>query len=146
VSRLTALEAGAFASDRLSPRSFRRLIGAATAACRVAAAGSDIAGYYLLLFRRGSDIARLYSIAVDRRCRGRGIATRLIAHAERTARRRGLRRLRLEVRESNRAAIRLYERLGYRQIGRRTGYYADGADARRYEKCLVVSRKAGEDR
>jgi ribosomal-protein-alanine N-acetyltransferase len=31
----------------------------------------------------------------------------------------------LEVRASNGAALRLYERLGFSQTGRRRGYYAD---------------------
>ena len=33
----------------------------------------------------------------------------------------------------------LYERAGYRRIGRYAGYYEDGADAWRYEKSLVGS-------
>ncbi len=35
----------------------------------------------------------------------------------------------LEVRESNAAAIALYASLGYRQVGRRSGYYVDGEAA-----------------
>jgi ribosomal protein S18 acetylase RimI-like enzyme len=31
----------------------------------------------------------------------------------------------LEVRPSNLAALKLYERLGFREIGRRKGYYTD---------------------
>jgi len=32
---------------------------------------------------------------------------------------------------------KLYERNGYRSIGRRKGYYEDGHDAERYEKSLA---------
>ena len=35
----------------------------------------------------------------------------------------------LEVRESNAAAIALYDSLGFRQVGRRSGYYGDGEAA-----------------
>ncbi len=35
----------------------------------------------------------------------------------------------LEVRESNRSAIRLYERLGFLEVGSRKGYYSNGEDA-----------------
>ena len=35
----------------------------------------------------------------------------------------------LEVRSDNDAAIGLYERLGFRSVGTRAAYYADGADA-----------------
>ncbi len=44
--------------------------------------------------------------------------------------------LRLEVREDNSRAIRIYEKSGYRKIGREPGYYEDGATALRYEKTL----------
>ncbi|MEJ0097539.1 MAG: hypothetical protein WDM84_05845 [Bauldia sp.] len=51
------------------------------------------------------------------------------------------------MREDNLPAIRLYERLGYRRIGRHARYYADGADALRYEKPLAgVAPAAVEDR
>lgn len=136
VDRLLALETDSFASDRISARSFRRFVRSGTAALRVICEGADILGYYLLLFRAKSGAARLYSIAVDGRHRGRGLAAALLADAERAARRRGRSRLSLEVREDNGAAIRVYERLGYAFAGRIEDYYADGADARRYEKRL----------
>ena len=98
--------------------------------------GLEILGYSLLLFRDGTGVARLYSIAVDARHRGRGLAAALLADAERVALKRGRTRVSLEVRDDNGAAIRLYERLGYRLIGRNADYYADGAGARRYEKRL----------
>lgn len=141
---LAALEERVFSSDRLSPRSFRRLSVSPGAALRVAAGEDGIAGYGLVFVRANSRIARLYSIAVHPERRGLGLARRLLADAERQARRRGCRALRLEVREDNPAAIRLYERAGYRPIGRVAGYYADGMAALRYEKDLGAD--AEEDR
>jgi ribosomal-protein-alanine N-acetyltransferase len=148
---LMSLEAEVFASDRLSPRSFRRFVAEPSAACRVARMSGVLAGYHLLLLRRGSTIARLYSIAVASGFRGRGVAVLLMRDAEGIARASGARSLRLEARADNAAAIRLYERLGYRLIGRYAGYYADGVDGLRYERDLVDSEKnratsAEEDR
>jgi ribosomal protein S18 acetylase RimI-like enzyme len=140
VDRLLALETGSFGSDRLSSRSFRHFVRSATAACRVIREGVEILGYYLLIFREGSAVARLYSIAVDARHRGRGLAAALLADAERVARRHGRTRVSLEVRDDNAAAIRLYERLDYSLRGRVADYYEDGATARRYEKRLVRTR------
>src|SRR6185312_11811488 len=107
--------------------------------------------YHLLLFRNDVAVARLYSIAVAPDFRGRGVAVLLMRDAEEIARGRGSRRLRLEARADNAAAIRLYERLGYGVIGRIAGYYADGTDALRYERELDDSEKnratsAEEDR
>ena len=60
---------------------------------------------------------------------GKGLATSLMAEARAEAERAGARGLVLEVRPSNRRAIRLYRYLGYDVIGRRPSYYADGEDA-----------------
>lgn len=138
---LVSLEAEVFVSDRLLPRSFRRLVDAPSAACRVAVADGVLAGYHVLLFRRGSTVARLYSIAVAPGFRGRGLAAILMRDAEEAARERGSRHLRLEVRADNAGAIRLYERLGYRAFKHVAGYYADGADGLRYERNLVEGEK-----
>jgi len=96
-----------------------------------------IRGYHLVLFRMGSRVARLYSIAVDRRARGVGLGSRLLHDAEKVAAEAGRRVLRLEVRARSRAAIAFYERHAYGRIGRYRSYYADGSDALRYEKPIA---------
>ena len=83
---LMSLETEVFASNRLSPRSFRRVIARPSAACRVAHLDGLLAGYHLVLFRRGSTVARLYSIAVAPGLRGRGVAALLMRDAEQAAR------------------------------------------------------------
>jgi ribosomal-protein-alanine acetyltransferase len=141
VDGLIRLEEASFRTDRISRQSFRRLVRSPSAICRIARAGNAITGYAVVLTRAGTTAARLYSIAVDKAWQGVGLAATLIADAERTARRRGMTRLRLEVREDNPIAIRLYEKLGFRQTGRRTEYYADKANAIRYEKRLPGRRR-----
>jgi ribosomal protein S18 acetylase RimI-like enzyme len=136
VDGLVELENVCFDSDRLSRRSFRKLIDSPTAACRVVTSAGRIMGYALLLFRSGTGLARLYSIAVHPDQRGAGIGALLLKDSETCAFERGRVILRLEVREDNAAAIRLYERLGYRRIGRYLNYYADKTDALRFEKRL----------
>lgn len=134
LSALTEIEARSFASDRLSRRSLRRFLSTASARLRVARADGKVLGYYLVLHRAGSTLARLYSVAVDRRARGSGLGARLVADAEGIASRLGRKVLRLEVRADNLQAIRLYERHGYCRIGAYRQYYADKTDALRYEK------------
>ncbi|NUO71650.1 MAG: GNAT family N-acetyltransferase [Frateuria sp.] len=136
---LVALEERAFSGDRLSRAQYRRHLASPGAAVLVADTPDEgLLGSALVFFRRGSTLARLYSIATAQAARGRGIGTGLLAAAEHAARKRGSRALRLEVRVDNAAAIGLYERAGYRRIGRYTGYYEDGADAWRYEKGLAA--------
>jgi len=137
---LLALEQRCFTGDRLSARALRHHLGNPRAWFAIAARGDAVLGDALLFFRHGSAQARLYSIAVAPEAQGLGLGARLLGAAERAARRRGRRVLGLEVRVDNPAAIALYERRGYRRVGRRARYYADGADAWRYVKALSTSR------
>ena len=67
--------------------------------------------------------------------RGRGIGTALLRHALDGAKARGCAFLSLEVRTGNDGAIRLYEALGFEQVGLRRQFYKDPAeDARIYTK------------
>jgi ribosomal protein S18 acetylase RimI-like enzyme len=137
---LVALELRAFSGDRMSRPQYRRHLASPGAAVLVAdVPGEGLLGSALVFFRRGSTLARLYSIATAPAARGRGIGAGLLAAAERAARERGCRALRLEVRVDNTAAIALYERAGYRRIGSYPGYYEDGADAWRYEKGVAAA-------
>jgi ribosomal protein S18 acetylase RimI-like enzyme len=146
IADLTALEASAFGTDRLSRRSIATLIARPSAAILVACRDGALAGYALVLTRRGSRAARLYSIAVAPEAAGGGIGARLLAAAEAEAIARGAQRLRLEVRSDNTAAIRLYETRGYTPIGRREDYYEDGATALRYERNLRAGAPVAPDR
>ena len=133
---LVALESSSFATDRLSRASWRRLIGRPSADIRVVDGAEGLQAAAIVLSRAGSKRARLYSIAVHPRAAGKGLGRALLAEIEQVARERGAQVLSLEVRVDNSAAIALYERAGFRKTGRREGYYADGADALRFEKAI----------
>lgn len=134
LDELVALEQRSFSSDRISRAQYRRHLHSDSARVLVAADGTSIIGGAVLFFRRGSSLARLYSLASAPEARGRGIGAALLTAAEHATGERGCRALRLEVRTDNAAAIRLYESHGFRRIGCRPGYYEDGAAAWRYEK------------
>lgn len=136
---LLALEQASFDGDRLSPRQYRHHLRSASARLLIVEDGARLLGSAVLLFRRGTRVARLYSLAVDPAARGRGVGRRLLAAAERAARSRDCARIRLEVRADNLAAQALYETAGYRRCGQRKGYYADGADAWLYQKPLETA-------
>lgn len=139
---LLALEREFFTPDHwISRRSFRRFIALPTARLIVAVRDGRLAGCVLVLYRRGSTQARLYTIAVAREFQRRGLARRLLTAAETNALRRGCRSMRLEVRADDPGATALYTTSGYRQIGRRRRYYAGSIDALRFEKPLAPSRR-----
>ena len=138
VPALVALEQG-FAGDRLSARSFRRFIGGDRADVWVYVERDVILGDAVVLYRRGSATARLYSLVVAAAARGRGLGRALLQGAEQQAAQRGATALRLEVRPENSAAIALYRRAGYVDAGVIAAFYEDGAPARRLQKTLRPS-------
>lgn len=138
---LLDIEARAFSGDRLSERSFRHLLTKAHARTLIAEEAGVILGYASLLFHEGSWIARLYSLALAPEARGQGLSRLLMQAAIETARSEDCAVLRLEVREDNVAARRLYETMGFRQFGAHARYYEDGANALRLELSLAVAPK-----
>lgn len=65
----------------------------------------------------------VYNVAVTEKYRRRGIAERLMSRLAEISD--GAEFITLEVRESNNAAIRLYEKLGYKEVGRRKNFYSN---------------------
>lgn len=131
---LLALEEISFDVDRLSRRSFRHWIGSDSRAFIVATVDGELAGYILVIYHAGTRLARLYSIATEPRFRGRGIARRLIEAGEQAASNSGRFIMRLEVGSDNKAAIKLYDSLGYVPFGIYRDYYEDHSDAIRMQK------------
>jgi ribosomal protein S18 acetylase RimI-like enzyme/predicted double-glycine peptidase len=131
---LIALEEASFDVDRLSRRSFRHWIKSSNRAFIVATVNGELAAYVLVIYHAGTRLARLYSVAVDRRFRGHGIARRLIEAGEQAASDSGRFILRLEVESGNTVAIKLYESLGFTRFGIYLDYYEDHGDAIRMQK------------
>ncbi len=71
----------------------------------------------------GVDEVHLLNLTVAPWARGRGHARSLLDHLVAWSLAREARQLWLEVRPSNARAIALYERYGFRTVGRRPGYY-----------------------
>ena len=136
IDALIKLEHRVFPTDRISRRSLRRLLKSRSSAVLVAVENAHLAGTAIVLFRSGSVVARLYSIAVAPHAGGRGVASMLLDAAEEASLASGARVMRLEVHHANHAAISRYRKSGYREFGRYRAYYEDGGDALRFEKRL----------
>lgn len=135
---LLAIEEASFPGDRLDARAFRHALRSPTIATLVLAEGGEVAGYAMAHLRRGSDIARVTSVAIAPGRGGRGLGRVLLRAIEDEAEARGCRRVRLEVRADNAPARRLYEATGYAGLEEVPGYYEDGETALRYEKRLAA--------
>lgn len=93
------------------------------------------AGMYTVL-----DEGMINNVAVDPAFRRRRIASELLSALIRHAEEHGVKELTLEVRHSNEAAVRLYEKEGFVPVGVRRNYYVDPReDALLYKKEIKCS-------
>ena len=125
-----AVEAPSFGPDawsregflsELAERSSRRYL-VLRAPTAPGAPADELVGY-VGVAAHGPD-ADVQTLAVAPSRRGSGLGRRLVALAVEAARAAGARRLGLEVREDNAAALALYGAAGFVRQGRRPGYYS----------------------
>lgn len=69
--------------------------------------------------------AEVMHVAVEPELRGQGIGSLLFGELIKAVKERGAKSITLEVRPSNKAAIKLYENFGLKSVGRRKNYYRD---------------------
>jgi ribosomal-protein-alanine N-acetyltransferase len=98
-------------------------------------AGGKVIGF--IMSRLAAGEAEILSVAVAPAWRGRGLSRQLLELHLRRLAGLGIRAVYLEVGERNAPAYRLYRRAGFNEVGRRQGYYEDGATA------LVLRRDFG---
>lgn len=95
----------------------------------------ETAGFYLS--RQLLDEEELLLIAVLPRYRRTGLADKLMVHLRLAAAERGTRHIFLEMREDNPAA-KLYDRHGFRQVGKRAHYYKGADGTSRHARTLAA--------
>jgi ribosomal protein S18 acetylase RimI-like enzyme len=133
---LERIELVCFDNDRLSRRRMSYWIKAENGILVLAQKANEVVGYGLVILRKGSRSARLYSFAVLPKARGQNIAPALLLKLEEIALTEQRLFMRLEVAEDNLGAIKMYKKLGYRKFGLYSQYYKTGADALRFQKAI----------
>lgn len=120
VAQIAQLEKLCF-SDPWSEKSIATELDCRLSCWLVALEGDQVVGYV------GSqtviDESDMMNIAVHPDHRRRGVAEALVENLSDALRQRESKALTLEVRVSNDPAIRLYEKLGFAQVGKRPNYY-----------------------
>ena len=89
--------------------------------CKVYEADGEMLGYVVLM--PAVDEAQLLDISIAAAHQRKGLGRKLLEEAMKIARGMNMRRVLLEVRPSNVAALGLYRVAGFSQIGLRRGYY-----------------------
>jgi ribosomal-protein-alanine N-acetyltransferase len=104
--------------------------------CRALDLAGQVIGYGVMSLGAGE--AHILNVCVREEFRSRGFGRRLLEHLLERAAASGVAEAFLEVRPSNLSAIRLYQHLGFEQIGIRRGYY-QATDGR--EDAIVLKRE-----
>lgn len=82
----------------------------------------------MVVYWRVLDELDILDVAVDPLYEGQGLGTYLLRTLILVGTGKGIRRVVLEVRVSNERAIGLYEKLGFKKVGRRPDYYEDNQE------------------
>jgi len=93
----------------------------------VALSEEAVIGYAIGILRR--DQGHIVSLAVKKDCRRGGVGQKLMLEIIGRLRTVGAKSMRLEVRQSNSAAIELYKKLGFAEDEKVKEYYPDGETA-----------------
>jgi ribosomal-protein-alanine N-acetyltransferase len=85
---------------------------------------AEIAGFIIAQIEyEDREFGHIITLNIAPNYRKKGVATKLLSEVECFLRQRGVSECRLEVREDNHAAIKLYHKLGYQTVGKLERYY-----------------------
>jgi len=128
LDRVYEIEKLCFGKDAYDPSLLLLYLNLSPETFLVAEQEGEVVGYVVGVIRRWGE-GHVISLAVHPKRRRRGIGTALMRELLRRFAEKGARVARLEVRVSNEAAIRLYEKLNFIKVGVVKHYYPDGEDA-----------------
>ncbi len=91
----------------------------------IATVNGDIAGFVIaqIEVEENTEYGHIVTINVAPSFRRKGIATRMLLEIESFLKQRSVTEIRLEVREDNNPALKLYQKLGYQTLGKLERYY-----------------------
>jgi ribosomal-protein-alanine N-acetyltransferase len=119
---ILALERTAAGAAHWSPEQYQEILSSPSRVVLVAEGDGRLQGF--LIARCGIDW-EIENLVVTEALRNQGLGTQLVGQLLALARSHGAETVLLEVRESNTAARALYEKLHFKQSGRRKAYYHD---------------------
>lgn len=140
VEALTAIEVACFAAgyaDKMMSREdFAEVLSDDHAALFCAVEGAEVAGYAFLILE--DEAANFDSLAVSPSHQGKGLGEQLFRHVEHYCRENAIKRLNLEIKETNYPLLKRYHGYGYKCFEVEAGFYADGWGAIRMLKYFEV--------
>jgi ribosomal-protein-alanine acetyltransferase len=127
LDRLYEIEKQSFQKEAFTKQEIAYLLTDYNAIGLAARINSEIVGFAIgrIDVARGTPYGHILTIEALPFHRRKGIAEKLLNDLEALFKEKGAKESRLEVREDNAAAISLYEKLGYKRVGKLERYYGD---------------------
>jgi ribosomal-protein-alanine acetyltransferase len=125
LDRLYQIEEQCFDQEAFSKRQIAYLLTDYNTIALVAKVDGDIAGFIIaqVEVEENTEFGHIITINVAPNCRRQKMGTKLLHEIESLLKQKGITECRLEVREDNNPAIKLYQTLGYRTMGKIENYY-----------------------
>ena len=125
LNRLCEIEKECFQSEAFTKQQIASLLTDYNSISLVATEKNQIVGFIIgsICFERNSLMGHILTVDVSPSHRRKGIGARLLSEMERLFREKGVKTCRLEVREDNLPALKLYRRFRYDEIGKLKNYY-----------------------
>jgi ribosomal-protein-alanine acetyltransferase len=127
LDRLYDIEKQSFQKEAFTKQEIAYLLTDYNAIGLAARIDGEIVGFAIgrIDVARGMPYGHILTIEALPSQRRKGVAEKLLKNLESLFREKGTAESRLEVREDNTAAISLYQKLGYRRVGKLERYYGD---------------------
>lgn len=136
LSSLMDLEKLCFTTDRFTRKQYRYFLSRPSVIIIVAKYDRHVVGNVVVLFRKNSTKARIYSIAVHPQYQKQGIAQKLHDFIKTLVIKKHCDEIILEVRKDNKPALAFYRKNGYELFGEYKKFYEDNTDALRLHKII----------
>lgn len=127
LDKLYKIEAECFTEEAFTKQQVAHLITDYNSVSLVAKLNGEIVAFIIgmIYLERNALTGHILTIDVLPSHRRKGIAQKLLQKIEKIFKEKGVKSCRLEVREDNAAALRLYQKLGYRKVAKLESYYGN---------------------
>jgi len=127
LDRLFEIEMECFRSEAFTKQQIAQLLTNQNCISLIAKENDKIIGFIIGMVYAEDDVltGHILTIDVSPSYRRKGVGIKLLQELERIFRDRQVKVSRLEVREDNIAALGLYQKLGYKKVGKLHHYYGD---------------------
>ena len=127
LDKLYEIEKQCFEQEAFTKQQLAYLLTDYNAIGLAARVNGEIAGFAIARvdIRRNMSFGHILTVDIAPAYRRKGIAQKLLHEVETIFREKGIKECRLEVREDNVAALNLYQKLGYKKVGKLAKYYGN---------------------